>query len=289
VNRTAVVHILNSDGSPAVGYRASVEYSDGHYGWLPVFSGKVPTSGELIVKDITDRRAWDSPIGPYKVTVDDKPLGSFGFTQDGPSQEFVLRLVPGVGDIAPDVELVDVATGKKIKLSDLRGKVVLLEFWATWCGPCQPAMRKLSELAGEQAEAWRDRVALVGLSIDDEPDQAKQHVQRRGWDKMDHYWSGAEDSTGWLSPALRAFGGENTPEAILIDAEGRIRWRGHPSMDARNGETIKSRIEDALNRVPISRRLGFRWPTLFMAVTLVVFWLGWNSIKRFGGARPQTK
>jgi thiol-disulfide isomerase/thioredoxin len=198
-----------------------------------------------VLKQLTDDRPGNSPYGHYQVKVDDKPLGSFDFTQDGPTEEFTFRLVPGVGDLAPDVDLLNIATGKKIKLSDLRGKVVFLELWATWCGPCQPAMQKLSELFGEQSDTWRDRAIIIPVSIDDDPDLPKEHVQQRNWDNLDHYWSGAEGSTGFESPALRAFVGNGVPEAVLIDAQGRILWRGHP-MDSHDGQTPKTRIDAAI-------------------------------------------
>jgi hypothetical protein len=136
---TAVLRVRMPDDTPARGRRLEVGYYDGHYGSLVVFSGPLPDSGEITLKDITDRVTF-TPNRSYSVSVDNQQLGSFGFTTDQATETFEFHLAPQAGDLAPEIELQGVSNGKVTQLSELRGKVVCLEFWATWCGPCQPAM-----------------------------------------------------------------------------------------------------------------------------------------------------
>jgi thiol-disulfide isomerase/thioredoxin len=244
--RSATVRIRTADGGPAKGRQVQVGYYDGHYGLLTVFTGPVPESGEILLKDITDRVTF-APDRSYSVTVEDKQLGHFGFTRGPAAEQFDFRLPPQAGDLAPDIELQGLAPGKRTRLSDLRGKVVCLEFWATWCGPCQPAMANLNALAQEQSAAWKDRAVLLPVSIDAKRDRIRSHVTQRGWDRLEHHWAGEGMRDDWDAPAARAFVVSGVPEAILIGRDGRILWRGHPS-DKSGGQDVRSRIEAALAR-----------------------------------------
>jgi thiol-disulfide isomerase/thioredoxin len=243
---TATVRIRMADGTPAKGRRVEVDYYDGHYGSLVVFSGPVPDSGEITLQGITDRVTF-APDRSYSVTVENKQLGHFGFTRGRPAEVFEFRLPPQAGDMAPDVELRDLATGKVTRLSELRGKVVCLEFWATWCGPCQAAMAKLNALSQEQGAAWKGRVVLLPVSIDTNRERARSHVTQRGWDRLEHRWAGEGAEGGWDAPAARAFVVSGVPDAVVIGRDGRILWRGHPS-DQSAGQDLRSRIEAALAR-----------------------------------------
>jgi len=243
--RTAVVRIRTPDGKPAKDRKASIRYFDGHYGSLNVYSGPVPESGEIVLSEITDKVSLQSSYGPYDVRVEGKHVGFFRFTKETPSQEFEFALAPAAGDMAPDVELTRLETGEAVRLSSLRGKLVFLEFWATWCGPCQEPMAKLNALADEQIPAWKDRVAIVTVSIDAERARAKTHVQQRGWNKLNHFWAGGGSEADFDSPAARAFVVSGVPEAFLIGPDGRILWRGHP-LEKFGGKDAKVRIEDAI-------------------------------------------
>jgi len=242
---TARIRIINSDGSPAAGRPVKVSYRDSRYGDLEVFSGQTSRSGECEIQGITDGKPERPTLAAYGIAVDDRGLGHFSFTKGKSNEAFTFYLPPRVGDVVPNIDLVNVSTGVRSKLHDLRGKVVCLELWATWCGPCQRAMEKLNQMASEHHVAWHNRVAIVPLSIDEHPETVSRHVKQRAWDQVDQYWSGAQGATGWDAPAVRAVVGQAVPELLIIDRDGRILWRGNPA-DKSEKMDVAARIQEAL-------------------------------------------
>ncbi len=116
------------------------------------------------------------------------------------------------GELAPDWELADF-DGKKHKLSDFRGKVVLLDFWATWCKPCILAMPGIEQLQ----QSYKDKgVVVIGMNVEDEVQVARDFLRQ----KPAKYPQLAE--AGAVSRQYRIFG---LPGFVVIDAEGKVTLR----------------------------------------------------------------
>jgi thiol-disulfide isomerase/thioredoxin len=243
-HRTAVVKITKPDGKPASGADVSITHFDGHYGRIPVFVGPVPKSGEILLQGITDRvpdNSWS--YGGYSVWAGQRTIGQFKFKSRSDAESFAFVLPPDVGDLAPDSDLVSVANGKHVRLSSLRGKLVCLDFWVTWCEYCQEPMRDLDRAA----DRWKDRVTIVPLSADEDPGRVTRHLKEHGWNHLEHYWTGPW-TTGPLDSAVaKAFVLDSMPTTILIGTDGRILWRGHPLAKV-SGKDIVDRIEETLKR-----------------------------------------
>ena len=114
-------------------------------------------------------------------------------------------------NVAPDFELKDV-NGNTVKLSDYRGKVVLLNFWATWCGPCKLEIPWFIDFEKQH----KDRgFAVLGISMDED-----------GWDSVRPYVDRAKVNyrvlMGTDTVAMLYGGVESLPTTFMIDREGRI-------------------------------------------------------------------
>ena len=128
------------------------------------------------------------------------------------------------GTAVPDVAFVRLDNGARCKLSDFRSKVVVLDWWATWCGPCQEPLAELQKLLGQHSE-WKGRVEVVSLSIDDEARQAREHLTKRGWTNTFNAWAGPER---WASAPAKQFRVSGVPTCYIIDAQGKVVAAGHP-------------------------------------------------------------
>ena len=128
-----------------------------------------------------------------------------------------------LGDPAPSLQIADWIKGEAVDLTDVKGKkVVVVEFWATWCGPCRTSIPHLTEL---QRKFQERGVVFVGVS-DETATQVKPFVNEMG-DKMEY--TVAVDRGRQTSAAyMEAFGENGIPHAFVIDLEGRIVWHGHP-------------------------------------------------------------
>jgi cytochrome c biogenesis protein CcmG/thiol:disulfide interchange protein DsbE len=97
---------------------------------------------------------------------------------------------------------------------DMNGKFVLIDFWATWCGPCRQSIPHLNQLQAR----FKDQLVVIGLS-----DESEADVQRMKSPKMDY--AVGIDTAGTMSKAMSVRG---IPHALIIDPNGIVRFEGHP-------------------------------------------------------------
>ena len=138
-----------------------------------------------------------------------------------PLEVMKLLTQPGVGDQAPLFEA-ESFEGKTIKLKDFRDKVVLLDFWATWCAPCVAQMPKLKKLHDKFADD--ERFVMIGMSLDWDIDKAKRFIARK-----ELKWSQAALGDMSESTVVKAYGIGGVPTMILIGPEGKILARNLPA------------------------------------------------------------
>ena len=137
-----------------------------------------------------------------------------------------------VGGVAPDFET-KTLDGKPLKLSDFKGKHVLLDFWATWCGPCRGEMPKLKEVWA--AYSKNPKFAMVSLSLDAKTAEPVKYIKDNGLDWTQGFlgeWSGTN------IPAQ--YGVEGIPSTFLIDPDGRFAAFGM------RGDGIMAAVKGAL-------------------------------------------
>jgi thiol-disulfide isomerase/thioredoxin len=119
-----------------------------------------------------------------------------------------------IGKAASDLRLSSLHDQSTIKLSDLRGRIVVLDFWASWCPTCYAPVTEMQEIASRNPD-WDSRVELITVSVDSDRARAAETVQKQGWNKTRNMVLDLE--------GLKYIGVTVVPVVVVIDTDGRIK------------------------------------------------------------------
>ena len=139
------------------------------------------------------------------------------------------------GQQAPDFALKS-STGENLRLSEFRGDVVMINFWATWCGPCRQEMPLLDEL---YARYQRVGFNLLGVNIDDDSRRAMQMIDELGV-SFPVLFDARKDVS-------RLYEVEAMPVTVIVDREGTVRYVHHgykPGYEDKYLDQIRSLLRE---------------------------------------------
>ena len=190
---------------------------------------------------------------PFCVLVNNKQLLWSGHPSDIDVEKSINQLVngetpqlppppPKEGDLCPSLKVLETQTKNPVEIEFTDSKVYLLDFWATWCGPCQRPMQHNQDML-EKNPHWEGKAGILAISLDDSAEEVLKRFQEKQWDKIKNYWAG-EQGFGAETPSV--FGINGIPECFLVK-EGKVLWSGHP-----NNRDLESDINALIRGEPLS-------------------------------------
>jgi len=138
-----------------------------------------------------------------------------------------------VGKEAPDFSMPDV-NGKEVKLSSFRGKFVLVDFWASWCGPCRTENPNVVKTYNQYKNK---NFTVLGVSLD-RPGQKDKWLKAIQDDQL--AWTNVSDLQFWNSPVVSLYGFDGIPFNVLVGPDGKIIAEGL------RGSGLEGKLEEVL-------------------------------------------
>ena len=147
--------------------------------------------------------------------------------------EYIRLAAFGVGSVMPNFTL-KTPDGKDISLNDFKGKYVLVDFWASWCGPC---LREMPNVVKLYKECKGKNFEIFGVSLDNKKDAWVKAIKANGMK-----WPQGSDLKGWGSEPARLCNVSAIPFTVLIDPEGEVI-----AIDLR-GEQLHAKVKEVLGK-----------------------------------------
>jgi len=183
--------------------------------------------GDAIAADIKQNRfeKWklENALDPKFVNDLDSPEAEGGNASDSPQSRLIDKA-------APNFELSKL-DGTQLKLSDLKGRIVVLDFWATWCGPCVASLPKITELGQEYKGA---EVDVIAVNIEETSAIVRTFLDRAKISPVV-----ALDSDGTVAKAYQATA---IPQTVIIDRDGKVKH-----VFVGGGIAIEAKIRESLD------------------------------------------
>jgi len=136
------------------------------------------------------------------------------------------------GQVAPEINLPS-PDGNNIALSSLKGKVVLVDFWASWCGPCR---KEMPNVVKAYAKFKNKGFEIYGVSLDQEKERWVEAIKKDGIT-----WPQVSDLKQWDCEPAKQYGVTGIPYTVLLDKEGKIIAKNL------RGDELEKKLEEILN------------------------------------------
>ena len=266
-------HRMYADGKAYYieNFVASADFSDPQIGYIPVTANKFQSYGQALLmqhrldleafRQAVDRYIKKAPEGSklrklllyatlnaaanskrHPNRIDLYVIYSKQFVEQFPDDPFAAKVEGDVkkyggtivGSKAPDIAQTD-PDGKTRKLSDVNAKLILVDFWASWCGPCRRENPRVVKLY----DAYKDKgFDIFSVSLDKNKNKWLQAIEADGLKWPNH----VSDLKGWQNGAAQQYGVTSIPSTLLIDSEGKIIAKNV------RGPALEKKVADILGK-----------------------------------------
>lgn len=209
------------------------------------YTAIVDGSNNVMVEKIKQNTSMYSSLAAIQALEPDKYTDLYKALDEGLSKKYPndanvkmfhtmveSALATAIGQVAPEIKLPS-PNGEEVALSSLKGKVVLIDFWASWCGPCR---KEMPNVVKAYAKFKNKGFEIYGVSLDQDKDRWVEAIAKDGIT-----WPQVSDLQKWGSQVVRLYNIQGIPYTVLVDKEGKILAKNL------RGEELEKKLSEVLN------------------------------------------